>query len=43
MSDAVQQHMTLVSRALVQDKEREIAQLKQQLIEKEQQHKEEVS
>ena len=42
MSDAVQQHMALVSRALLQDKEKEIAQLKQQLIEKEQQHKEEM-
>ena len=43
MSDAAQHHMALVSRALLQDKEREIAQLKQQLKEKEQQHKEEIA
>ena len=43
MSDAAQQHLALVSRALLQDKEREVAQLKQQLREKEQQHKEEMA
>ena len=35
MSDAAQQHMALVSRALLQDKEREIVQLKQQIAKKE--------
>ena len=43
MSNAAQQHMALVSRALLQDKEREIAQLKQPLREKDQHHKEEVT
>ena len=43
MSDAAQQHMALMSRALLQDKEREIAQLKQQLRDKEQQHNEEMA
>ena len=43
MSNASQQHMALMSRALLQDKEREITQLKQQLREKEQQHKVEMA
>ena len=43
MTNAVQQHMTLVSRALLQDKEKEIIQLRQQLRDKEQRHKEEVA
>ena len=43
MSEAAQQHMALVSRALLQDhKEGQVAQLKQQLEEKEKQHKEEM-
>ena len=43
MSDTAQHHMALVSRALLQDKEREHAQLKQHLSEKEQQHKKEMA
>ena len=43
LSDAAQQHMALVSRAMLQDKEREIGQLKQLLREKEQQHRGEMT